>query len=87
MSNGFSDLYKYFPAGSTDLTAIRQRIESLEEQGILTENIPVLTKKGFDNAMVKQKKDSDKKFNITSAIAILSIIATIVMGFIAIYKC
>ena len=87
MSIEFSDLYKYFPAGSADLTSLRQRIESLEEEGVLTDDTPLLTKKEFENAIAIIKKDAYKKFLITSTITILSIIVTIIMGIIAIYKC
>ena len=51
------NINEYFPSGSAELNSVKQRVESLEQSGTLTDNSLILTKKEFETAMIK----SDKK--------------------------
>ena len=78
------NINEYFPAGSADLNSVKQRVESLEQSGTLTNNSPILTNREFNTAMEKMEKDANKKFWCSIAIGILGIIVTII---IAIFLC
>ena len=78
MSNGISNLDKYFPAGSADLNSIKQRVQGLTQSGTLTGNTLMATKKEFETAMSKMEKDANKKFWCGIAIGIFGIIVTII---------
>ena len=80
MSNGSSDLDKYFPAGSADLNSVKQRVESLIQSGTLTDNSLMLTKREFDTAMSKMKKDAKKYFLYGLTIGIIGIVVTILVA-------
>ncbi|HWR27570.1 MAG TPA: hypothetical protein VN377_03925, partial [Candidatus Thermoplasmatota archaeon] len=78
MSNGHSDLDKYFPAGSAELNSVRQREENLIQSGTFTDTTPLVTKREFNTAITKMEKDANRKFLYGIAIGIIGILVTII---------
>lgn len=81
MSNGYSGLEGYFPAGSAELNSVKQRIESLEQSGTFTDNTLMLTKKEFETSMAKMEKKAKIYFLYGLIVGIVGIIITIFVRF------
>jgi predicted RNA-binding protein with PUA domain len=74
------NIYDYFPAGSAELKSVKQRVESLEQSGTLTDNSLILTKKEFDTAMTKSDKKAKLYLLFGLIVGIIGIAITIILA-------
>ena len=79
MSNRNNILDDYFPAGSAEITSIKERINNQIQTGALQINGPILTLEQLQIIRNEDKKDAKKKFWYGQAITIICAIAAIMI--------